>query len=193
MLDLGELGARRVLIVASARAPRRSLLLAKIGVPDVEVFTGWTPNPTLEQGLCGAEVITRIRPGAVVVLGGGSAIDVAKLSRSLPRRTSAAPDVLAGSREPMAGRVPLVAVPTRAGSGSEVTRFATVYVERVKHSLGHPSGASRGGPSRSRAAGYVSASGPLELRVRRPLPRGRVLLEHPIDPAFPGAGADGRL
>nr|WP_296070318.1 phosphonoacetaldehyde reductase [uncultured Actinoplanes sp.] len=137
---LRELDARRVLLVTSARRADDGAVARLL--PDVRVraFTEWTPNPVLEQAVAAARAQAEFGADLIVAVGGGSAIDVAKLARSLPPDAGAARRVLAGRRELRApSTVPLAALPTTAGSGSEVTRFATVYVDRVKHSLDHVS------------------------------------------------------
>jgi alcohol dehydrogenase class IV len=106
---------------------------------DVSWFTGFTPNPTLAHALAGSAAMMRCDPDVVVAIGGGSAIDTAKLARALPADPAGALRVLAGEADlaPDAHR-PLIALPTTAGTGSEVTRFATVYIDGVKGSLDHP-------------------------------------------------------
>ncbi|MDG4795537.1 phosphonoacetaldehyde reductase [Micromonospora sp. WMMD1082] len=132
--------ACRVLVVASPRGARRSGVRDLLTPFDVHFFSGFRPNPTLGQAVAAAEHLARYRPDAIIAIGGGSAIDIAKLARALPADTVAARQVLVGAASlGRNDRIPLVAVPTTAGSGSEVTRFATVYLNGVKHSLDHPS------------------------------------------------------
>ena len=85
----------------------------------------------------------------ILAVGGGSVIDVAKLLKAfLGRATSArttseittsATDLvngyLDGSQPLQPADIPLVAIPTTAGSGSEATHFAVVYQDQVKHSI----------------------------------------------------------
>ncbi|MFB6665436.1 iron-containing alcohol dehydrogenase [Streptomyces parvus] len=79
-------------------------------------------------------------PDAVVGIGGGSAMDVAKSVAVLVGCTGDPAEYLS---EP--GSIPdsrtttLTQVPTITGSGSELTSFATLYVGHHKHSLDHPS------------------------------------------------------
>jgi alcohol dehydrogenase class IV len=79
------------------------------------------------------------RPDCVIAIGGGSVIDFAKaLALFLPQ-----PDLRLGLLEartrPRVPALPLIAVPTTAGSGSEATHFASIYHRGRKHSLAHPS------------------------------------------------------
>ena len=72
--------------------------------------------------------------GLVVAVGGGAVIDTAKLvSFAIANRLSAS-ELAAGEG---ASAVPIVAIPTTAGSGSEQTPFAVAYLDGVKYSVEH--------------------------------------------------------
>lgn len=137
--ELRSFGARRVLVVASAGALRRTSFLSRVDAPDVRVFTGFSPNPDLDDVLKGCAARDAQQPGLIVGLGGGSAMDAAKMIRLLPAGRDRARAALA-ARAPVraAARTPLVLIPTTAGTGSEVTQFATVFVDGLKQSLDLP-------------------------------------------------------
>lgn len=83
----------------------------------------------------GTELIREFQPGMIIAVGGGTVMDVAKAARYLAIRHD-------GSRERQryGRRFPrLVAIPTTAGTGSEVTHFAVVYEGSDKVSLADPS------------------------------------------------------
>src|SRR5690606_23881799 len=71
------------------------------------------------------------RADCVVAIGGGSPIDTAKAIAIMARNTGTIVDYAGIDRFPH-GRLPLVAVPTTAGTGSEVTRF-TVITDAQTH------------------------------------------------------------
>lgn len=106
----------------------------------VTVWDGVKPNPDL-QDLDAATVSLRaLDIGCVLGLGGGSALDAAKvLATTIPSPTE--PTLRQVFRDKAATtwapRLPLVAVPTTSGTGAEVTPFATVWdhEEHKKHSL----------------------------------------------------------
>ena len=132
---------RRALIVTTPGTTQRGLTgrVASM-LNDVAIHDGVRANPTL------ADVDSALRSWrgegieAVVGIGGGSAIDVAKIlslaltvsDLTVDRWLTADPP--GASAQPL----PLVAIPTTAGTGSEVTPFATVWddVTRRKHSVG---------------------------------------------------------
>jgi alcohol dehydrogenase len=105
----------------------------------VQQWSEFSPNPdtaNLERGL---QAIQRARPDLILGVGGGSAMDVAKLLaayRDVP--PSAIGDrILAGGRV-TARDADLVLVPTTSGSGSEATHFSVVYHGGVKYSVAGP-------------------------------------------------------
>jgi alcohol dehydrogenase class IV len=129
----GLLAGRRVLVVASERAAER-WKLADWLPPDATVFGAFWPNPTTRQAVAAAAARSGCAADVVLGIGGGSALDVAKAARALPADPSLADDVLAGQSAPLRG-AQLILVPTTAGTGSEVTRFATLYRAARKLSL----------------------------------------------------------
>ena len=83
-----------------------------------EIFSGIHPDPTVEQIALGTAAVKAFKPDTVVALGGGSAMDCAK-----------AMVWFSGVK------ARLIAIPTTSGSGSEVTDFAVVTHEGIKHPL----------------------------------------------------------
>lgn len=99
-------------------------------------FGGFSPNPAYEDICAGLELFRRESCGAILAVGGGSAIDTAKCIKLF--------SVLDPSRnyleqEFLPSAVPLIAIPTTAGTGSESTRNAVLYFEGKKYSVGNDS------------------------------------------------------
>ena len=129
--ELPQLVRGRSLLVTSAGMTRRGLtdrLIELLG-PETAVYDGVVSNPTVD--LCAAAVIAarRERFDTVVAVGGGSVIDVGKvvsLAAAAPQLN--VPELMASDgQHDEIKPVPLIAIPTTAGTGSEVTPFATVW------------------------------------------------------------------
>ena len=140
---LASNGARRVLLVTGRRSFAESgaerALAPLFAAIEVARFQEFGSNPVLDEVERGAALWRRLRPDLVVAVGGGSVIDVAKAVNVLGAQALAPRDVLARGLHGLSGGSPLVAIPTTAGTGSEATHFATVYVDGEKHSLAHAS------------------------------------------------------
>lgn len=128
---------RRLLLVGSRRAVTSTGALGLLGDATVTWFDAVRPNPSWTQVAELVRLVDRVKPDVLVGLGGGSALDTAKLGRLVADPAPAA--VLAG-RAPRPRRRPprLVLVPTTAGSGTEVTPFATVSVDGRWCPVEHP-------------------------------------------------------
>jgi alcohol dehydrogenase len=107
------------------------------GFTEAPRFSDYALNPRLEDALAGCDALNSHGCDSIVAVGGGSAIDLAKLINAFHADVAHARDVATGRRPMLEQTLPLIAVPTTAGTGSEATHFAVVYVDGVKFSLAH--------------------------------------------------------
>lgn len=103
--------------------------------PDV-VFDDFTSNPLYEQVCKGVELFNAHHCDAIIAVGGGSTIDVAKCIKLYCKMD---PTMNYLQQEYRDSGVPLIAIPTTAGTGSESTRYAVIYYEGKKQSVTHES------------------------------------------------------
>ncbi len=97
-----------------------------------------TPNPSFGKAMSGAELYIKTGCDLIIAIGGGSAIDVAKSINAFQSHPGKELAVATGL-EPITNKLaPLVAIPTTAGTGSESTHFAVIYVDGKKYSLANP-------------------------------------------------------
>ena len=101
-------------------------------------FTDYTPNPYIEEAMAGASLFKTENCEAILAVGGGSTLDIAKLISVFESHQGQEHELATGKIRPSGQLVPLIAVPTTSGSGSEATHFAVVYVNEDKFSLAHP-------------------------------------------------------
>lgn len=119
-------------------------LLSDAGI-SVTVDEGVEPNPDSEYVDRMAVAARKERYSFVIGLGGGSAIDAAKSVAILATNDTSVMDFLPGGKNPFMEGVndalPIVAIPTTAGTGSEVTHIAVISDRRNHYKPGmvHPS------------------------------------------------------
>ena len=121
---LAGLGAKRLFLVTDpyfAKNGTAARVAQTAKAAETEIFDKVVPDPTVELAAEGTARVRAFQPDVMVALGGGSAMDCAK-----------AMAWFAG------GKMKLVAIPTTSGSGSEVTDFAILTHNQVKHPLVDP-------------------------------------------------------
>jgi alcohol dehydrogenase len=138
-----ELGATRVLLVCgrtSFEASGAAAMLSELErIADVRRWSDFQPNTDSADLRVGLEVLCEQQPDLVLGIGGGSALDMAKLLVSF---TGIASDqvvaAIEGGYKATSRSAKLVLAPTTSGSGAEATHFAVVYVGDEKYSIGGP-------------------------------------------------------
>ncbi len=90
-----------------------------------ELFADTVPDPTTAVVEAGARVLSGGGFDSLIAIGGGSSIDTAKAMNVLAANGGRMRDWKVPAEIPETG-LPLVAIPTTAGTGSEVTRFTVI-------------------------------------------------------------------
>ena len=91
-------------------------------------FTGSVPDPTVTSVNAAVAFIKAGACDAVIGFGGGSSIDTAKAAAVLAKRGGEIQALKAPHQEDSPG-LPIIAIPTTAGTGSEATRFTIITDE----------------------------------------------------------------
>jgi alcohol dehydrogenase len=144
-----ELGAQRVLVVTDRgvvaaghfEAGRRSLLEAGL---EVASFHEFGENPTSADVARGVAVCREFKPDFLVGLGGGSSMDCAKGMNFVFSCGGRIQDYW-GVGKATGDLLPMIAVPTTAGTGSESQSFALISdsESHVKMACGDPRASCR--------------------------------------------------
>ena len=139
-----RLGVSRLFVVTDAILDRVGLV-AKVVAPlrsaglTVEVFTGGEPEPSFACADAAIAAASQFRPDGIIGLGGGSNMDLAKITAGVVTHGGHYSEYFHFDNLP--GPVlPLVCIPTTAGTGSEVSHAAvlTDHVNQIKVSTLSP-------------------------------------------------------
>lgn len=132
--DVAKLASKgQWLLVTTAGFTRRGVtdrVRAMVGSDRLTVFDEVTPNPDLDHLDSVAASLRQTRLDGIIALGGGSAIDAAKVLAVILKSDIDAPlnHILRTNKaQAWEEKLPLIAIPTTAGTGAEVTPFATVW------------------------------------------------------------------
>ena len=134
IVALGEaaasLGARRALVVSDpgiekvGHTQRGVESVQKAGL-ETCIFDGLQENPTTEHVDAGLAVANEFQPDVLIAIGGGSSMDCAKGINFLYSCGGRMQDYW-GVGKATADLLPMIAVPTTAGTGSEAQSFALI-------------------------------------------------------------------
>lgn len=107
---------------------------------EVIVYTDIVPEPPIEIVDKAVDVLKESHCDVVIAIGGGSTIDICKAISMLKNNEGSVKDYLFGGTKTVKNKsLPMIAIPTTAGSGSEVTAASVISDEEnnIKLSVTH--------------------------------------------------------
>lgn len=136
--------AKRILVVTDPQLVEIGLT-RNVTVPleeegfDITLYTEVVPEPPLSVG---EQLVAFTREGGfdlVIGMGGGSALDLAKMTAVLSQQEGRVEDYLnlSGTKEIQVKGLPKILIPTTAGTGSEVTNIAVLSLDSTKDVVTH--------------------------------------------------------
>ena len=138
---LDRLSAKRLFIVRAKASyvttGARDIIntiVDKAKISTVEFFD-FEENPKYEDMLKGIEILKDSVADIILAVGGGSVLDMAKLIRFFyAYEGDVTGKVFVANNNPL---LPLVVLPTTAGTGAEATHFSVLYKNKIKFSVEH--------------------------------------------------------
>ena len=136
-----EVGCEKLFLVVDSSYPFLNIKDAIEALPVKErvMFSDFKPNPLYEQVCNGIELLKTSNCDTILAVGGGSAIDVAKCIKLavLAKEGNAAiiPPLVSTRVACDGAKLPFIAIPTTAGTGSESTHNAVMYYEGAKQTV----------------------------------------------------------
>lgn len=109
-------------------------LTVRLGVQIVR-FMDFTSNPQYESVVAGVRMFRSEHCDAIVAVGGGSAIDIAKCIKLYSTLGGNGENGSWLAHNIIPNNIPFLAMPTTSGTGSEATRYAVIYYEHKKQSI----------------------------------------------------------
>lgn len=137
-------GCKRGLLVCDPFLKKSGVadaILACTGGHVQDVFSDLVPNPTVDNVNQCRDALRKAGADFAIALGGGSTIDCAKAACATARSDSGIEEYHTGGKPlDKADGIPLIAVPTTSGTGSEVTKVAVLTDTKkgLKAPLGNP-------------------------------------------------------
>lgn len=134
------LKGRKALLVTSQGFVKRGLVsqIQEVNPEIIQIINDVQPNPTINQALAFRSMLDYEKFDVIVALGGGSVIDMAKALAPIDSNdTFDFLDALKNGLQDSVEVKPIIAIPTTAGTGSEVTMWGTIWddVNKKKYSI----------------------------------------------------------
>ena len=135
-----EINCKKLFLVVDSSYPFLNIKkdIETLGTVKV-LFSDFTPNPQYEQVCKGIDSMKAEHCDSILAVGGGSAIDVAKCIKlavlAKEGKSTLIPPLVSTRVECDGSKIPFIAIPTTAGTGSESTHNAVMYYDGNKQTV----------------------------------------------------------
>lgn len=139
-------GKKALIVISTGKSTRRFGYLEKLenelklANVNYVIFDEIQPNPTLENVRSGAKVVRENACNFVIGLGGGSSIDAAKSIAVMATNEGDYWDYISGGtgkgKAPSNNPLPIIAITTTAGTGTEVDPWTVITNEEMNEKIG---------------------------------------------------------
>jgi alcohol dehydrogenase len=113
----------------------KKIIFDKLQHEKVFKFSDFSVNPKLKEAIQGVKFARKNNIEVIIAIGGGSVLDTAKLIKAFYGSSGHEESLVIGKSVLIDPLIPIIAIPTTAGSGSEATHYAVVYIGSEKYSL----------------------------------------------------------
>jgi alcohol dehydrogenase class IV len=113
------------------------IILSILKNHNVYRFSDYTLNPNIVDIKKGLDLFRSKNCDAIIAIGGGTVIDIGKCISIFSTNLGKIEDFIFKKKKINKAGKPLIRIPTTAGSGSEATHFAVVYIGKKKYSIAH--------------------------------------------------------
>ncbi|MEB1807944.1 MAG: iron-containing alcohol dehydrogenase [Bacillaceae bacterium] len=142
--EVKKLGGSKILVVTEKNLVDLGICSQALQTLDptyvIEIYTDVVPEPPLHTAEKLVSYIRKEKFDLIIGVGGGSALDLAKLGAVLAQNEGEVKDYLnlTGTKQVQHKGLPKIMIPTTAGTGSEVTDIAVLSLEGTKDVVTHP-------------------------------------------------------
>ena len=129
---------KKILILAGKRSFNLSGLknfFSEVKSNELKFYFKEKPFPDYEELLLIINEINRYSPDLIIAAGGGSVLDYAKIANVINQEDNLSEKIISNNYKLKNNNRKLIAIPTTAGSGAEVTANAVIYINNVKYSV----------------------------------------------------------
>ena len=138
---VSDLGSKKILVLTGKSSFKRSkskeFLMGELSnyKDKLHFYSDFRNNPNIEDLNKAIKKLESIKFDLIIACGGGSVIDFSKLLKIYLSNSESIKDFPAKFCIPDKSKISLIAIPTTAGTGSEVTHFSVLYKDSIKYSI----------------------------------------------------------
>jgi phosphonate metabolism-associated iron-containing alcohol dehydrogenase len=136
---VGTFSPKKIVLVTGKQSMKKfgiaDKIIENLKGYNVAIYDNVEHNPITRNVEDGVQFLRKEEGDLVIGLGGGSAIDFAKAIAVLLKNPGSVSDYLSTNREIINRGIPVIAIPTTAGTGSEVTQYASIIHKDMKKKI----------------------------------------------------------